>query len=80
MAAISNLVEASAALHDRTDLSNKELDHLLHEHVSILRQSIASRSLGSVAKDETLLDVSNYSSRPCLVLCWQWANDIVIAF
>lgn len=76
MTAISELVAASATLHDRTDLSNNELDHLLHEHVKILRQSIASRALGLVAQDETLLDVNNRSPRPFLVLCWQWANGI----
>lgn len=59
MAAISDLVAASAALHDRVDLSDQELDYKLRDHVAYLRRSISSKALQSVAHDEAFLDVSN---------------------
>lgn len=58
MAAISDLAAASAKLRSANSLSEEEYDRRLRDHVKYLRQLLSTKALESVARDDSLFEVS----------------------
>ncbi|KAJ5777097.1 hypothetical protein N7520_000343 [Penicillium odoratum] len=56
MSTVSDLVAASAALRSPNNLSNEDYDRQLRGHVTHVRRLISKRDLGSIARDDALLD------------------------
>ncbi|KAJ6103264.1 hypothetical protein N7486_005691 [Penicillium sp. IBT 16267x] len=56
MSIVSDLVAASATLRDSVSLSNEEYDRQLRDHTTYLRQLISKRDLGSITRDQELLN------------------------
>lgn len=57
MSVIADLIAASASLQVSRDLSHKEFDYQMHDHVATVRRLLSVKTLGSLALDETVLDV-----------------------
>jgi COP9 signalosome complex subunit 3 len=60
MSIVTDLVAASAALHDPTSLSNEDYDHRLRDHIAYVRQLMSKKDLGSIAYDQALLNASQH--------------------
>lgn len=58
MASIPDLVSASARLRSSKPLSDEDYDRRLRDHVKYLRQLLSSKALESVARNDSLFDVS----------------------
>lgn len=61
MSIVADLVVASAALRDPVSLSNEDYDRQLCDHTAYLRQLISKRDLGSIARDQELLNASEHN-------------------
>lgn len=62
MSIVTDLVAASAALRDPVSLSNEDYDRQLRDHTAYIRQLISKRDLGSIARDQELLNASKHDS------------------
>lgn len=58
MATIADLASASAKLRSASSLPDEEYDRRIRNHVKYLRQLLSSKALESVARDDSLFDVS----------------------
>ncbi|KAJ5660278.1 hypothetical protein N7507_006729 [Penicillium longicatenatum] len=56
MSIVTDLVAASAALHDPTSLSNEDYDRRLRDHIAYVRQLMSKKDLGSIAYDQAFLN------------------------
>ncbi|KAJ5898614.1 hypothetical protein N7504_008902 [Penicillium tannophilum] len=59
MSIVTDLVAASAALRDPVSLSNEDYDRQLRDHTAYIRQLISKRDLGSIARDQELLNAND---------------------
>jgi hypothetical protein len=57
MTVLSDIVAASARLHNSTTLPNDEYDRRIRESVEYFRRLLSTKALVSLADDESLLNV-----------------------